>query len=188
MNNPQLAIQAQQASTSESQQQTVSAEAQQQPVTSDAQQQTVSAEAQKPAPQEKITITEDDLQKYLGNFDYEDLFYIEPPIGVSLGLGYNPHGGSVLAIESLLEVSPSPSFELTGRLGEVMKESAHIAHSFSKSFLDQIAPGHNLLKQVKPFLYQPSLLPYRIVSIRTKFTYMFLMVPHRKMVRLQVLP
>jgi ATP-dependent Lon protease len=52
--------------------------------------------------------------------------------GVSQGLCYTSCGGEVLYIESML-TSGQGKLTLTGQLGDVMKESAHIAHTFIKA-------------------------------------------------------
>lgn len=86
--------------------------------------------------------------EYAGKSRYAPSLFIEPPVGVSLGLGSSQNGGNVLPIETLYEKSPEDSLELTGQMGNVMKESSHIAYSYAKHFLDQVQPGKNMLKQV----------------------------------------
>jgi ATP-dependent Lon protease len=44
--------------------------------------------------------------------------------GVSVGLAYTPFGGDILYVESLKHPFKGGGLKLTGRLGEVMKESA----------------------------------------------------------------
>ena len=55
-----------------------------------------------------------------------------PTIGVSLGLSWSSVGGDVLRIEAV-RVPGEGRLHLTGRLGEVMKESAELALSFLKA-------------------------------------------------------
>ena len=52
--------------------------------------------------------------------------------GVVTGLAWSPMGGSVLFVESSLTPGKG-EFKLTGQLGDVMKESVSLAHTFLKS-------------------------------------------------------
>ena len=68
-------------------------------------------------------------------------------------------GGSTLYIESVLD-SPltqqsSPAFTLTGNMGSVMKESAEIAYSFAKAFLERVAPDNKFFDGASVHLHVP---------------------------------
>jgi ATP-dependent Lon protease len=52
-------------------------------------------------------------------------------VGVATGLAYTPIGGDVLLVEAIA-LTAKPALELTGSLGEVMKESAAAALSLAK--------------------------------------------------------
>lgn len=73
-----------------------------------------------------IEVQASDLTRYLGvpRYSYHDL-KIAPP-GVITGLAYTQSGGEILPIECTL-LSGRGRLQLTGKLGEVMKESAQIA-------------------------------------------------------------
>ncbi|MCE5239111.1 endopeptidase La [bacterium] len=60
-------------------------------------------------------------------------------VGVATGLAYTEQGGDVLSIE-VAAVPGSGELQLTGRLGEVMKESAQAALSYVRS----LAPRHGI--------------------------------------------
>jgi ATP-dependent Lon protease len=77
-----------------------------------------------------ISIKKDSLAEYLGKplFEDEEMAQITKP-GMAIGLAWTPLGGAVLAIEALAN-SGKEGFKLTGKLGEVMQESASIAYSF----------------------------------------------------------
>lgn len=60
----------------------------------------------------------------------------EPRIGVVNGLAWTAVGGDVLTIEAI-KIKGKGSLQLTGSLGDVMKESAHIAFSVVKILIDQ---------------------------------------------------
>lgn len=84
------------------------------------------------------TITIQSLKKYLGPPSYsKDRMFSKgsTPEGVSIGLGYLGNGsGSLMPIETALIPSKNGgSLKLTGKLGEVIKESASVALSWMKS-------------------------------------------------------
>jgi len=82
---------------------------------------------------QSLVITNDNLAKYLGVAKYttgeiekRDL------VGITTGLAYTEVGGDILAIEVLLMVGKG-ELKITGKLGEVMKESAQAALSYVRS-------------------------------------------------------
>jgi Lon-like ATP-dependent protease len=82
-----------------------------------------------------IQITPNNLKDFVGPPVYhKDRFYVnDPPAGVSTGLGYLGNGsGSVMPIEATI-MPGKGSLQLTGKLGEVIRESAQIALSWVKS-------------------------------------------------------
>ena len=80
-----------------------------------------------------IRITEKQLQEYLGVARYyPERQALEERVGVVNGLAWTSVGGELLEVE--VNVVPgSGKVELTGNLGDVMKESAHAALSFIRS-------------------------------------------------------
>lgn len=82
----------------------------------------------------KVKLTPSIVQRHLGAGRFnEDFFNRELTPGVCLGLAYTQFGGEVLSIETNLIPSKQPKLELTGQLGDVMKESAQAAFSFIRS-------------------------------------------------------
>jgi len=84
----------------------------------------------------KISVTLKNLKNY---FD-KSVFEIEkttkiPVIGVVNGLAWTAVGGDVLKIESI-RIKGKGGLQLTGSLGDVMKESARIAMSVVKTLID----------------------------------------------------
>ncbi|MGQ9732986.1 MAG: S16 family serine protease [Candidatus Zipacnadales bacterium] len=53
-------------------------------------------------------------------------------VGVAMGLAYTPGGGTLLAVEVAL-MEGKGQLQLTGRLGEVMKESAHAGLTYART-------------------------------------------------------
>ena len=78
----------------------------------------------------KIKITESNLEKYLGKEKYSfDKANEQDEIGIVRGLAWTSVGGDTLQIE--VNVMPGKGdIKLTGQLGDVMKESATIAHEW----------------------------------------------------------
>jgi len=82
---------------------------------------------------ERLDITENDLEKYLGVKKYRDEDReTEPLTGVVNGLAWTSVGGEMLKVEVLV-LDGTGKLELTGSLGDVMKESARAAVSFIRS-------------------------------------------------------
>ncbi|CDW98179.1 hypothetical protein [Sporisorium scitamineum] len=83
----------------------------------------------------KVVITIDSLRKYLGPPVYhkDRLYTSAMPAGVSTGLGYLGNGsGSLMPIETTI-MPGKGGLQLTGKLGDVIKESALIALSWMKT-------------------------------------------------------
>eukprot|EP00884_Botryococcus_braunii_P019992 jgi/Botrbrau1/6677/Bobra.0202s0021.2 len=110
-------------------------------------------------PWEPITISPDDLQPYVGTPPFtSDRIYDETPAGVVMGLAWTAMGGSTLYIEAAVveQGDGKGSLKATGQLGEVMKESASIAHTFARSFLHKLDPGNNFLDRSSVHVHVPA--------------------------------
>ena len=85
----------------------------------------------------EATITEENLQNFLGVEKYsEDAIGKEPEIGVVNGLAWTPFGGTVLPVEAI-KYPGKGGFEVTGSLGDVMKESVKIAGSYIRALFSE---------------------------------------------------
>ena len=84
-----------------------------------------------------VKITEKNLTDFLGKVKVipEKLEEFDP-IGVVNGLAYTQSGGDLLKVEVAV-MEGTGKIELTGSLGDVMKESAKIAHSFVRTVADK---------------------------------------------------
>ncbi|XP_046838988.1 lon protease homolog, mitochondrial-like [Xenia sp. Carnegie-2017] len=112
----------------------------------------------------EVLVDTEDLHGYVGNplFNTERIYDITPP-GVVMGLAWTAMGGSTLYIETSLteamnksdEDKNSPSLDLTGQLGDVMKESAKISYTFSKGFLAKHYPGNRFFQMASIHLHVP---------------------------------
>jgi len=74
----------------------------------------------------KIAVTAANVHKYLGVPKFQNVRPEENAVGVSTGLAWTEHGGEVLSIEAVRHQGKG-ALTLTGKLGDVMKESANAA-------------------------------------------------------------
>ena len=81
----------------------------------------------------KVSVSDKNLNKYLGNEKYTfQTANLKDEIGIVRGLAWTSVGGDTLQIE--VNVMPGKGkFELTGHLGDVMKESARAGISYIRS-------------------------------------------------------
>lgn len=75
-------------------------------------------------------------------------------VGTSNGMAWTEVGGSLLRIESLA-LDGSGKTELTGSLGDVMKESAHAAISYIRSHADELGIEHDFYKTKDIHIHVP---------------------------------
>jgi ATP-dependent Lon protease len=88
----------------------------------------------------KVMVTEPRVRELLGRrkFFWESRRRTSRP-GVATGLAWTPVGGDVLFIEATA-MPGSGKLQITGQLGDVMKESAQAALSFLRSQADELFP------------------------------------------------
>ena len=85
---------------------------------------------------QKITVTTKNLNEFLEKKVYEiEHADKKPQIGQVNGLAWTSVGGDVLKIEAI-RIQGKGGLQITGSLGEVMKESAYIAFSLVKVLID----------------------------------------------------
>jgi len=104
---------------------------------------------------EKVTITKDNLTTWLGKPKYEfNKVDGMDQIGVVVGLAYTQFGGDTLPVE-VTYYKGSGKFMLTGKLGDVMKESAQAALSYVKSNAAKFNIDIELLNQNDIHIHVP---------------------------------
>ncbi|MFW5555386.1 MAG: endopeptidase La [Roseburia inulinivorans] len=86
---------------------------------------------------EKIKVTEQNLEKFLGKEKYSfDKKNDTDEVGIVRGLAWTSGGGDTLEIE--VNIMPGKGeFQLTGQLGDVMKESAQAGISYIRSVSEE---------------------------------------------------
>lgn len=106
-------------------------------------------------PDAKITVNDKNLEEFLGIRKFrepEDLH--ENAVGLVNGLAWTSVGGELLQVETAV-VEGTGKIELTGSLGEVMKESARAAVTFVRSRADQYGFDHDFYKNRDIHIHVP---------------------------------
>ena len=86
---------------------------------------------------QSVHITKKNLEKFVDKKVFEfSVVDKKPQVGVVSGLAWTAVGGDVLTIEAI-KIRGKGALQLTGSLGDVMKESVRIAHSVVKILIDQ---------------------------------------------------
>jgi len=101
------------------------------------------------------TLTPEDIENMLGapRFHYEKI-KPEPEIGAAVGLAYTEVGGDVLTIE-VTPLAGKGKLILTGKLGDVMKESAQAGLTFVRSHAAELGIDENFYEHVDLHIHVP---------------------------------
>ncbi len=104
----------------------------------------------------KYRITSGNLHKFLGVARYlPDQLREKSEVGVATGLAWTPYGGEILEIECTL-MSGKGNLTLTGLLGEVMKESAQAALSYTRSQAELLGIDPDTFDETDIHVHVPS--------------------------------
>ncbi len=105
-------------------------------------------------PERTIRIGPKDLDDYLGKpvFRSEQVL---SGVGVITGLAWTSMGGATLPIEATRIHTLNRGFKLTGKLGDVMKESAEIAYSYVSSHLKEFKGDPQFFDEAFVHLHVP---------------------------------
>lgn len=91
----------------------------------------------------KYNVTEKAVEKYLGPVKIDDTTIESiPQVGLVNGLAWTSVGGELLNIE-VVTVPGNGKIQVTGKLGDVMQESAKAALSWVRSISDEIKVDHD---------------------------------------------
>ncbi len=103
----------------------------------------------------RIKINPNNVRKYLGIPRYRyDMANLKNEIGVATGLAWTPFGGDTLFIEVTTMVG-SGKLELTGHLGDVMKESAKAGLSYIRSKAEKFGIDVDFNKKIDIHIHVP---------------------------------
>lgn len=101
-------------------------------------------------------LTEADVQKVLGVDKLDKEIYQDNEIaGVVTGLAWSPSGGSILFVESTLTRGKG-GMTLTGKLGDVMKESATTAMTFLKANAEYLGVDYRIFSNWDTHIHFPA--------------------------------
>ncbi len=105
-----------------------------------------------------VDITPDYVQEFLGRRKFRDMEEIAQRTslpGVATGLAWTPTGGDVLFIEAT-QMPGGKGFQLTGSLGNVMKESAKAALSYVRSQASNLGLEEGFFSEADFHLHIPA--------------------------------
>ncbi len=133
----------------------------------------------------KVKITGKNVQKYLGipKFKFGEIDETDS-IGAATGLAWTEVGGELLSIEVSI-VPGKGNFTVTGKLGEVMQESAQAAMSYVRSRAEQLGLERLFYQKVDTHIHVPEGAtpkdgPSAGIAIATAIVSAFLKKPIRK--------
>ncbi|MCB9540350.1 MAG: endopeptidase La [Myxococcales bacterium] len=105
---------------------------------------------------ETIEVDVDQIKTYLGPPRYlHDEAVDRDEVGVANGLAWTASGGEVLVIEAL-KMKGKGKLVITGKLGEVMKESVQAAHSFTRSRAEKLGVRLDDLENLDLHIHFPA--------------------------------
>ena len=104
---------------------------------------------------EKVSVTEKNIETYLGSKRFKpDDISGKDEVGVVNGLAWTAVGGEMLQVEVAV-MDGSGKLQLTGSLGDVMKESAQAAISYVRSMADRFGIDHEFYKNKDIHIHVP---------------------------------
>lgn len=103
-----------------------------------------------------MSVKETNVEDFLGVPRFENDVYQKVDVpGVSVGLAWTPVGGDILFIETSLSRG-NGKVTLTGQLGEVMKESATLAHNYIKTHASKLGLDYQIFSHWDLHLHFPA--------------------------------
>jgi ATP-dependent Lon protease len=107
----------------------------------------------------KVRIGVDNLERYLGKpYLADDELLATPTAGVVTGLAWTSMGGATLEIEAVAIPTEAGSggFQLSGQLGDVMKESAGLARSYLRTEAQRLGIAEGWFDRHQIHLHVPA--------------------------------
>jgi ATP-dependent Lon protease len=104
----------------------------------------------------KVRVDEPQVEQILGKPKYRDEVRERTSLpGVATGLAWTPVGGGILFIETS-RTKGKGKLEITGQLGDVMKESARAALTFVKSHAEELGFAPELIEDADLHIHVPA--------------------------------
>jgi ATP-dependent Lon protease len=102
-----------------------------------------------------ITVTGDNVNDFLGVLKFRDsLAHEKSEVGLVTGLAWTEVGGSILSTEASV-VDGKGKLTLTGKLGDVMQESAHAAMSYVRSRAQRLGLARDFYRNLDIHIHVP---------------------------------
>lgn len=102
-----------------------------------------------------VSLTKEDVREYLGVIQYtKEIYQGNSFAGVVTGLAWTAVGGEILYVETSLSKGKG-SLTLTGNLGDVMKESAMLAHEYLRSHAEQMGINPEVFDRYNVHVHVP---------------------------------
>ena len=104
----------------------------------------------------KLSVTETKIKKYLGNAKYraDKIKKDEGKIGVVNGLAWTAVGGTTLEVQAV-KMEGKGLLQLTGKLGDVMQESARVAYSYVRHIKNELGIEEKFNEKIDVHLHFP---------------------------------
>ena len=104
----------------------------------------------------RVVKNEEDLREYLGPIKYtSEVAERTEETGVATGLAWTSVGGEILFIEAT-RMFGTGKLQLTGQLGDVMKESAHAALSYVRANAEKFSIAKDFLEKSDVHIHIPA--------------------------------
>ena len=107
---------------------------------------------------EKLVVTDAVIQEFLGGYKVRvdtEIAERTKRAGVAVGLAWTPVGGDILFIEAN-KMKGKGNFQITGQIGDVMKESMQAALTWVRSNAGSLGLDDDVLKDIDLHLHVPA--------------------------------
>lgn len=105
---------------------------------------------------EKLTVSANNLEALLGPKRIKPSFYNKSnAVGIANGLAWTSVGGEILPIEVQVIEQGCGKLEMTGSLGDVMKESARLAITYARAHAAEFGFDQKLFKNADIHIHAP---------------------------------
>lgn len=105
--------------------------------------------------EKEFIVSDDNIETLLGKriFDFDKIDKVDK-VGVVTGMAWTAYGGDTLPIEAMV-MSGSGKLELTGKLGDVMQESARTAYSYVRANANKFGINEAFYKEKDIHIHAP---------------------------------
>ncbi len=105
---------------------------------------------------EPTILTKRDVHKYLGPIKFfSEIAERTTEPGVAIGLAWTPVGGDIIFVEAA-KMKGKNNLTLTGKLGDVMKESAQAALGFIRSNAEELGIDEDIFENLDIHIHVPA--------------------------------